>query len=133
MAALDDGFVRYLCRRHRAPSHINWSVEAVLTSAELQKKRKYLRAAELHRASFTPFVLSIDGALGREALSFIKRLAEHISLRWSKLYSTVMNWVRTRLLFATICATTLCLRGSRVKWRSANVLEDGAGLPKYLS
>ena len=116
-----------------APSHINRSVEAVLISAELQKKRKYLMAAELRRASFTPFVLSVDGALGREALSFIKRLAEHLSLRWSKLYSIVMNWVRTRLLFATICATNLCLRGSRVKWRSATVMEDGAGLPKFLS
>ena len=92
-----------------------------------------MTAAELRKASFTPFVLSVDGALGREALSFIKRLTEHISLRWSKLYSTVMNWVRTRLLFATIRATNVCLRGSRVKWRSATAIEDGAGLPEYLS
>eukprot|EP00731_Ephydatia_muelleri_P026576 Em0018g676a len=48
-----------------APSHIHWNTVAVLSSAEEEKKRKYNSAAEAHQASFTPFVVSTDGMLGR--------------------------------------------------------------------
>ena len=43
-----------------AASYVNRSVSAVLATAEEEKKRKYLSAAELHHASFTPFVVSVD-------------------------------------------------------------------------
>ena len=46
-----------------ASSYVNCSVSTVLASAEEEKKRKYLPAAELHHASFTPFVVSVDGHL----------------------------------------------------------------------
>ena len=38
-----------------AASYVNRSVSTVLASAEEEKKRKYLSAAELRHASFTPF------------------------------------------------------------------------------
>ena len=47
-----------------ASSYVNRSVAAVLASAEEEKKRKYLFAAESRRASFTSFIVSVDGALG---------------------------------------------------------------------
>ena len=112
-----------------AQSYLSRSVDTILSSAEQEKKRKYSEAVEARRASFTPFVMSVDGFLGREAAHFLKRLADHLSSRWSKPYSEVMRWLRARLLFATIRATNLCLRGSRVKWRSGTGLDDGAGLP----
>ena len=37
-------------------------------------------------------------------------------------------YVRARLAFAIIRATSLCLRGSRVKWRSGLGMDDGAPL-----
>ena len=37
------------------------AVSTVLVSAEVEKKRKYLFIAELRHASFTPFVVSVDG------------------------------------------------------------------------
>ena len=40
-----------------------------------------------------------------------------------------MGWASTRLSFALIRATNICLRGSRVKWRSGVGMDDGAGLP----
>ena len=43
-----------------ATSYVGCSVNAVLTSAE--QKIKYLSAAEISHASFTPFVVSVDGA-----------------------------------------------------------------------
>ena len=57
-----------------AVSYADRSVSAVLASAEEEKKHKYLSAAELHHASFTPFVVSVDGAFGHEALMFCSAL-----------------------------------------------------------
>ena len=41
-------------------------------------------------------------------------------------------YVRARLAFAIIRATSLCLRGSRVKWRSGLGMDDGAPLYSIL-
>ena len=37
------------------------------------------------------------------------------------------------LSFAVIRATYLCLKGSRVQWRSGTVIDDGAGLPVVIT
>ena len=50
-----------------APSHVNRRVAAILSSAEAEKKKKCNNAANARRASFTPFVVSVGGALGHEA------------------------------------------------------------------
>ena len=39
------------------------------------------------------------------------------------------GWERATLVFAILRATKLCIRGSRVKWRSAVHMDDGDGLP----
>ena len=113
-----------------AQSYVGRSVQAVLKSAELEKKRKYNQAAadrHMH-ASFTPFVLSVDGLLAREADLTLQRFADKLSRKWDKPYAEIMGWMRTRLSFAILRATNYCVRGSRVKWRSGVGMEDGAGL-----
>ena len=45
-----------------APSYSQRVVSAILSSAEEAKKMKYSKAAALRRASFTPFVVSVDGS-----------------------------------------------------------------------
>ena len=55
-----------------APSYVNKSVQNVLDQAEKEEKRKYNEAAEFRRSSFTPFVISVDGALAPKARSFIR-------------------------------------------------------------
>ena len=59
-----------------APSYLSRSVKNVLTTAEEEKKRKYVTAAEARRGSFSPFVVTVDGALGPEAVLFLRRLVE---------------------------------------------------------
>ena len=59
-----------------AASYVDRPVSTVLATTEEEKKRKYLPAAQLHHASFTLFVVSIDGALGHEALMFLQRLSD---------------------------------------------------------
>ena len=66
--------------------------------------------------------------MGKECMKFIQRLAERLTHTWHSNYSTTINWIRTRILFATI----LCLRGSRTKWRSVNIT-DGSPLDFIMS
>ena len=112
-----------------ANSYLHRDVGAVLSSIEHTKKHKYSQAAETINASFTPFVVTADGALGLEAKTFIRHLAEKIAAIWHKSYSEVLGYVCARMLFAVLRATNLCIRGSRVKWRRRMEIEDGAGLP----
>ena len=98
-----------------APSHIHRNTVAVLSSAEEEKKRKYNSAAETRRASFTPFVVSTDGMLGREANFLLKRLAQSISIKWEKPLGQTTGWLHEKLSFAILRATNLCLRDSRTK------------------
>jgi hypothetical protein len=86
----------------------------VLESQEKEKKWKYLGACLENRRHFTPFVLSVDGLLGREAKTFAKRLAGKLAGKWQKPCSQVCGYVKARLSIAAVCATHLCLRGSRV-------------------
>ncbi len=55
------------------------SVFQVLETYETEKKRKYKKACEERRWHFTPFVCSVDGALDKEAIGFLKRLAHKLS------------------------------------------------------
>ena len=57
-----------------AQSYVHRAVSAVLLTAEREKKRKYAHAIEARHASFSPFVLSVDGVLTREARFVLKRL-----------------------------------------------------------
>ena len=95
--------------------------------AETEKKQKYSAAATAHCAHFTPFCFSVDGLAGSEAVCFIKRLATGLSSRWERSYSEVLCWIRTRLAFAILHATGLCIRGTCSKWRCLG-LEDGASI-----
>ena len=56
--------------------------------------------------SFTPLVMSVDGMLAPEFASFLRRIGE------------AMNWVKCRLSFAVLGASSVCFRGTRTKWRS---------------
>ena len=112
-----------------AASYCHRPVCAVIKSAEEEKKRKYNEAVEARRGSFSPFVLSVDGYVGVEAGCVLRRIAEVLSRKWEKNYGQVMDWVRCTMSFAVIRATGLCLRGSRVPWRSGRGFDDGVGLP----
>ena len=96
-------------------------------AAESEKKRKYLDASVARRAHFTPLCFSVDGLVGVEAASFLKRIANCLSARWERSYADVIFWIRAHLAFAILRATALCVRGSRTRWRCLG-LEDGASI-----
>ena len=115
-----------------APSHIHRNTVAVLSSAEEEKKRKYNSAAEARRAYFTPFVVSTDGMLGREANFLLKRLAQSISIQWEKPLGQTTGWLRAKLSFAILRANKSLLAWFSHQVRSGVGMDDGAGLPAEL-
>ena len=64
-----------------------FSLPGSLESATKQKKRIYQKAVEDRRGQFTPFVVSVDGLLHREANHFMRRTAA--SLLFVCFYSRV--------------------------------------------
>ena len=121
-----------------APSHYHRAPNAILESSSLEKKRMYKKAVEDRRATFTPFVLShlypictfrlsVDGLLHKEASYFLRHMATALSR-----FSITSSYVRSRLAFAGDRAVSLCLRGSRTKWRSGLVFDDGVPLASFM-
>jgi hypothetical protein len=62
-----------------AKSHCKRTPFKVPEHQEKEKKRKHLGACLENRGHFTPFVLSVDGLLGREAKTCAKRLAAKLA------------------------------------------------------
>ena len=67
------------------------------------------------RSSFTPLVFSTTGGMGPSALTFYRRLADMLGGRRNTPFNVIMAWIRTRLSFALLRASIMCLRGSRVR------------------
>ena len=114
-----------------APSYSSKSPQSVLKTAKREKKNKYVKACESCHASFIPLCMTVDGLLGEELQSFLNHLADRLAAKWNKQYHLVLSWIKTKLSFALVRATNLCIRGSRFKWRGLS-LEDGSGvIPHY--
>jgi len=115
-----------------ALSYATQPVRSILAKAETAKKAKYGAACETRRASFTPFVVSVDGCLGREAKAFLNRLCDNLAHKWNRSYSETTVWIRTRLAFSIVRASSHCIRGTRTKWRGCDV-DDGAFMQTALA
>ena len=73
------------------------------------EKRVYRSAVEDRRGNFTPFVLSVDGLLQREASHFVKRVSANLASRWEKPLSDVLTYIRSRLYCLLRCALPACV------------------------
>ncbi|CAB0016792.1 unnamed protein product [Nesidiocoris tenuis] len=113
-----------------APSYVTRPVNVVLTAAEEEKKRKYVSACEQRHASFTPLVCSADAKFAPQMTAFLKVISERLADKWGRPHETVRGWVKVRLAFAILRATSMCVRGARRKWRNVEDIlgMDGAGL-----
>ena len=79
-----------------------------------EKKRMYAsRVMEVEQATFTPLVFTTTGGMAPECQVYHKRPAELPSAKKVEDYSTTMSWIRTRISFAFLRTSLLCLRRSR--------------------
>ena len=78
-----------------------------------EKKRMYAsRGMEVEQATFTPLVITTAGGMAPECQVYHKRPAELPLAKKVEDYSTTMSWIRTRISFAILRTSLLCLRGS---------------------
>jgi hypothetical protein len=105
--------------------------KSYLATQEREKKKKCLQSCLEQRKHFTPFVVSTDGLIGREAGELLKRLSLWLADKWERPYLVVRGFVSARMSIGIVRATHLCLRGSRVPLSQISrrpQWEDRAGL-----
>ena len=94
------------------------------TMNELKKKRSYNeRVLQVEHGTFTPLVFSIYGSMGREYNTFSSRLSQLISDKINLRKSITMNWIKTKVYFALLKASLLCLWGSGMGRRKVSEFE----------
>ena len=115
-----------------AKSHTSKTLEKCLQEAERGKKRMYLDACLHQHRHFYPFFASVDGLLGVEATTNLKRLDSRLATKWKQPYSKMCGYVNSRISTSLVRATHRCIRGSWVPAHQISVQrpqwEDGAGL-----
>ena len=102
---------------------------------EEEKRKLYKGECDRQGLDFIPFVVTTDGAMGSEAKQLILQLAKALGKKWGKKKGAVLAWIRTRLSFAIVRATSACIRGRRSQPHPQELeagFADGAALTSLL-
>jgi len=98
-----------------AQRHKQQKLENVLKNNEREKKTAYnSRVINIEHGSFTPVVMTNYGGIGREGEHFVKTLAKKLATKKNIMECKIVSYIRTKLCFALLRASLLCLRGTRV-------------------
>ena len=82
-----------------AQSYIHQSPSDVLASAEREKEKSMEQPVNTEEQYLLHCMyVSVDGMMDREAAKFVQHLADQLSHKWGSNYSSLVNWVRTRLV-----------------------------------
>ena len=75
---------------------------------EKDKRRKYgERICYVEHASSIPLDFTTAGGMCSSASTFYKHLSSRLSIRYSKSYSTVLNWIRCRISFSLLLCVSV--------------------------
>ena len=100
---------------------------------EQEKKRAYNdRILQIEHGTFTPLVFSIYRTMGREYRTFCSRLSDLLSEKRDLPKSITMNWIRTKICFALMKSSFLCLRGSRTLSRKVVEFKSDVAVSEFL-
>ena len=81
---------------------------------EQRKMSKYAeRVREVEHSSFIPLVFSSSGGCGPVTHRCVKRLSFLLSKKRKIKYSDAINWLRRRIAFSLLRASSQALRGAR--------------------
>jgi hypothetical protein len=76
-----------------APSYIKSSPVKVLETADIAKKKNHLQVCLDQQKHLSPFIVSVDGLIGKEAKTVRKVLASKMATKSGRPYSSVMGFV----------------------------------------
>jgi hypothetical protein len=107
-----------------APSYQSKSLSSLCKAFEGEKKRAYSdRILQVEHGSFTPMVFSSCGGAGKETEMALCKLATMVADKRNDSYSHTIALLRTRINFALLRASLICLRGSRSCRKKAPVID----------
>lgn len=99
-----------------AQSNIARPLTSTYEFHERRKIAKYAeRIREIEHGSFVPLVFSSSGGCGPTTQKCVKRLAFLLSKKRKIRYSDAINWLRRRIAFSLLRASSQGLRGARSK------------------
>ena len=99
-----------------AMSNTATSLASTYDFHEKRKAAKYAeRIREVEHGSFVPLIFSSSGGCGLLAHSFVKRLAFLLAKKRKITYADAINWLRRRIAFSLLRASSQGLRGARSK------------------
>ena len=99
--------------RHRLMLLQKTSSSKILERHAKEKKDKYETAYLDRRRDFTPLVYSVDGMASKDARTAERRIAWLLAKKWSRTYSDMANFIRTRMSLTVVRSNTLLLIGNR--------------------
>ena len=92
---------------------------------ESQKKLKYeSRIINVEKSTFNPLIFACTGGAGPSATKVITRLAAKINEKGSESYADAISYIRTKISFALLRSSVLCLRGCRATRRQQAIVES---------
>ena len=92
---------------------------------ESQKKLKYeSRIINVEKSTFIPLIFACTGGAGPSATKVITRLAAKINEKGSESYADAISYIRTKISFALLRSSVLCLRGCRATRRQQAIVES---------
>ena len=98
-----------------ASMYANQTMQQCFAKNEKEKKRNYNeRIINVDNGSFTPLIFSIHGGMARECSTFYSEL---IANKKNAPFSITVSWIRTKICFALLSSSLLCLRDSRNIYR----------------
>ena len=101
-----------------ADSYRDMDLNQIYRQHEAEKKRQYAsRVLKGEHATITPLGFSTTGGMAAECKRYHCRLAEFLATKKGESDANTISWIRTRVSFALLRSTLLCLRGSRAKRR----------------
>ena len=94
--------------------NLAWTIKEAYKLHEAQKRLKYeQRIVEVENSSFNPLVFATTGGASPTASKVLSRLAFKLSEKSEDTYAEVMGYIRTKVSFALLKNSVLCLRGCR--------------------
>ena len=94
--------------------NLAWTIKEAYKLHEAQKRLKYeQRIVEVENSSFNPLVFATTAGASPTASKVLSRLAFKLSEKSEDTYAEVMGYIRTKVSFALLKNSVLCLRGCR--------------------
>ena len=89
------------------------SNEAYKYHESIMKNKYEQRITEVEKATFCPLVFACTGGAGPSGSKALKKLASKLSVRKGDSFADIISYLRTKISFALLQNSILCICGSR--------------------